>query len=137
SNAAKFAGISEQSIIRYLQANDWTVREYLLADTRNGQPIRQSVTNRTDEIFPLPKDLPNTKLASSALLKQNEYRKIIINIENETIAYENETILIEEKWINACTTEECLQQQIGVKQNELKRLEEILQIKMEVLDDKI
>ncbi|CAH8527179.1 unnamed protein product [Heterobilharzia americana] len=132
STSIKFAGISDQSIIRYLQSTDWTIRESLLADTHDNSPVQD--VNITESISYLSKNLTETNLASAALLKQNEYHEIILKIENETIECEKETVIIEQKWKNMCTIAECLQNQLDMKRDEVKQLEKMLQVKMEVFD---
>ncbi|CAH8489669.1 unnamed protein product [Schistosoma turkestanicum] len=126
----KFSNISNHSIVRYLQTTDWTIRRNLLADTVDGQPVQKN----TDTGFnvQLPKHLKDTNLAHLALLKQNEYSQIIPKIENEAMEFDKQTVLIEQQWTNLCHVTECLQQQLNIKQNELKRLEDILQIKEEI-----
>ncbi|CAH8505396.1 unnamed protein product [Heterobilharzia americana] len=127
STSIKFAGISDQSIIRYLQSTDWTIRESLLADTHDNSPVQD--VNITESISYLSKNLTETNLASAALLKQNEYHEIILKIENETIECEKETVIIEQKWKNMCTTAECLQNQLDMKRDEVKQLEKMLQVR--------
>ncbi|TNN06436.1 Axonemal dynein light chain domain-containing protein [Schistosoma japonicum] len=135
SSSKAYTDISKQSIIRYLQTKDWTIRESLLADIHDGQPVEN--TNDKEFTIDLSKHLLQTNLASSALLKQYEYTQLIGKIETETIEYEKETVLIEKQWIHLCNTIEFLQQQLNVKQDELKSLEDILHVKTEVIDEQL
>ncbi|VDP24543.1 unnamed protein product [Schistosoma mattheei] len=134
SGSRKFIGVYNQSIIRYLQSTDGTIREHLLANTIDGQ----SVQNNDDTEFMIQLSnhyLMNTKLAYLTLLKQNELSELLNKTEMTTMEFDKETTIVEQQWIHLCNTIESLQYQFDMKQNELKRLKDILQIKMEVLSE--
>ncbi|CAH8528732.1 unnamed protein product [Schistosoma haematobium] len=134
SGSRKFIGVYNQSIIRYLQSTDGTIREHLLANTIDGQ----SVQNNDDTEFMVQLSnhyLMNTKLAYLTLLKQNELTELLNKTEMTTMEFDKETTIVEQQWIHLCNTIESLQYQFDMKQNELKRLKDILQIKMEVLSE--
>ncbi|RTG85638.1 uncharacterized protein DC041_0005732 [Schistosoma bovis] len=134
SESRKFIGVYNQSIIRYLQSTDGTIREHLLANTIDGQ----SVQNNDDTEFMVQLSnhyLMNTKLAYLTLLKQNELTELLNKTEMTTMEFDKETTIVEQQWIHLCNTIESLQYQFDMKQNELKRLKDILQIKMEVLSE--
>ncbi|CAH8519982.1 unnamed protein product [Schistosoma guineensis] len=134
SGSRKFIGVYNQSIIRYLQSTDGTIREHLLANTTDGQ----SVQNNDDTEFMVQLSnhyLMNTKLAYLTLLKQNELTELLNKTEMTTMEFDKETTIVEQQWIQLCNTIESLQYQFDMKQNELKRLKDILQIKMEVLSE--
>ncbi|CAH8531521.1 unnamed protein product [Schistosoma rodhaini] len=133
SGNEKLIGVYNQSIIRYLQSTDGTIRESLLANILNGQPVE--TINDTESTIELPRHLLDTNLAYLALLKQNEYSQLVPKTETMSMEYDKETAIIEQQWINLCHTTECLEHQLSMKQDELKRLTDILQIKMEVLDE--
>ncbi|KAK4469012.1 hypothetical protein MN116_000156 [Schistosoma mekongi] len=135
STSKHYTDISNQSIIRYLQTKDWTIRESFLADIHDGQPVQ----NMNDKEFTveLPKHLLQTNLASLALLKQYEYTQVIGKMETETIDCEKETLLLEIQLTSLCNTIEFLKQQLNVKQDELKSLEDILHIKLEVINEQL
>ncbi|XP_018649711.1 putative normocyte-binding protein 1 [Schistosoma mansoni] len=133
SGSEKLIGVYNQSIIRYLQSTDGTIRESLLADILNGQPVE--TINDTESTIELPRHLLDTNLAYLALLKQNEYSQLVPKTETMSMEHDKETAIIEQQWIDLCHTTECLEHQLSMKQDELKRLTDILQIKMEVLDE--
>ncbi|CAH8532318.1 unnamed protein product, partial [Schistosoma haematobium] len=118
SGSRKFIGVYNQSIIRYLQSTDGTIREHLLANTIDGQ----SVQNNDDTEFMVQLSnhyLMNTKLAYLTLLKQNELTELLNKTEMTTMEFDKETTIVEQQWIHLCNTIESLQYQFDMKQNEL------------------
>ncbi|CAH8524885.1 unnamed protein product [Schistosoma margrebowiei] len=135
SGSRKLLGVYNQSIIRYLQSTDGTIREHLLANIMDGQSV-QNNNDDTELIVQLSNhNLMNIKLAYLTLLKQNELSQLLNKIEMTTMEFDKETTIIEQQWKHLCNTIDCLQYQFDMKQNELKRLNDILLIKMEVLNE--
>ncbi|CAI2727358.1 unnamed protein product [Schistosoma spindalis] len=135
TESRKLIDVNNRSIIRYIQSTDGTIRENLLANIVD----KQSVQNNEDTeliIQLLNHYFIDTKLAYLTLLKQNEHCQLLSKMESKTIIeFDQETTIVEQQWIQLCNTVECLQYQFNIKQNELKQLNDILQIKMEVLNE--